>query len=63
MIFPSPLGPELDFAGGGAGEVEFSLAMVLVLPKFGTSGARHGESQITLSSAFQVLSSTGSQMA
>ena len=62
MIFPPPLGPELDFAGG-AGEVEFSLAMVLVLPKFGTSGARHGESQITLSSAFQVLSSTGSQMA
>ena len=63
MIFPPPLGPELDFAGGGAGEVDFSLAMVLVLLKFGTSGAGHSEYQITLASAFQVLSSIGSQMA
>lgn len=63
MIFPPPLGPELDFAGGGAGEVDFSLATVLVLSKFGTLGAGHSESQITLASAFQVLSSIGSQMA
>lgn len=42
---------------------ELSLAKVLVLLEFGTSGAGHGESQITLSSAFQVLSSIGSQMA
>lgn len=60
---PLPAGPELDFGGGGAGEGELSLAKVLVLLEFGTSSAGHGESQITLSSAFQVLSSIGSHMA
>lgn len=51
---PLPPGSELDFEGGGVGEDELSLAKVLVLLEFGTSGARHGESQITLSSGFQV---------
>lgn len=60
---PPPPGPELDFEGGGVGEDELSLANALVLLEFGTSGTGHGESQITLSSAFQVLSSIGSQMA
>lgn len=58
-----PPGPELDFGGGGVGEDELSLAKVLVLLEFGTLSAGHSESQITLSSAFQVLSSIGSQMA
>lgn len=60
---PPPAGPEVDFEGGGVGEGELSLAKVLVLLVFGTSGAGHSESHTTLSSAFQVLSSIGSQMA